>query len=802
MGNMLYFFHPPVPRARGLGGGDSPPRPGRARVAGRRASCSGARVHAYPHSRSQRRRPRDLHWRWTPTPEERLLAQGGEPLASPPAAKAPVEPQAGSGERAARGLGAASDKGARESVPRARPTEPWHRPRHRLLPCRASADADWPGFRGPGPRRRRPRRADRDRLVGYRRRSRYGAGAIGPGLVVASRSRASSSTPRSSAARTRSSPATGCHTGEPVWRHGDAIRFWESNGGAGPRATPALSNGRVYSFGGTGTLNALDAGSGAVVWSRNAAADTRRRRHRAGASPARRSWWATSSSSPSPAGSPPTTSRPASGAGSARKAAAATARRTSRRSAASRRSCCCAERASTSVAPADGTLLWEHKRAAGRQHRAAGADRGRRRPRQPPAISMGGSGIRRLAVAHGPGGWTRRGALDVDGPEALLQRLRRSQGPCLRLRRRHPRVHRPRGRQAQVEGRTLRPRPARPAARPGPAAGAVGGGRAGARRGDARRSSRSSRAFPAIQGKTWNHPVLVGDVLLVRNGEEMAAFRLAPACRASRASFPERTLGVRRARARPATRWRRSWAAITWRPVARLEAHAADERIGKPHAGEIQPGVLAQERQHLALLDGEGRERVAKPRRRPRPDRARRPQLEPGRDRRLELPHEQAADEPGLRRAFPDAVPPPGPPVPPAGAHRGEIDPVGGRDRWSRQCATLHEPARRTTRPAPRSVRRRAARASRSAASSSSCRRRMSAGSGAPSIVAASVCTVAFNGTSGTDDRQRRAVRRGLATRTPRVLGRLACARDHHGSRDVAGSPHCYFWLLVPERVA
>ncbi len=63
-------------------------------------------------------------------------------------------------------------------------------------------------------------------------------------------------------------------TGKEVWSHEDKTRFSEELGGDGPRATPTFADGCVYTLGATGVLNCLDAADGSLAWTRNIADDS------------------------------------------------------------------------------------------------------------------------------------------------------------------------------------------------------------------------------------------------------------------------------------------------------------------------------------------------------------------------------------------------------------------------------------------------------------------------------------------------------------------------------------------------
>ena len=57
--------------------------------------------------------------------------------------------------------------------------------------------------------------------------------------------------------------------GQVLWTHADAARFDGVIAGVGPRATPAIADGRVFTMGATGVLNALDLASGRALWTRS-----------------------------------------------------------------------------------------------------------------------------------------------------------------------------------------------------------------------------------------------------------------------------------------------------------------------------------------------------------------------------------------------------------------------------------------------------------------------------------------------------------------------------------------------------
>ena len=62
-------------------------------------------------------------------------------------------------------------------------------------------------------------------------------------------------------------------TGQEIWAHENHERFFDGQAGAGPRATPTFDAGRLYTFGATGLLSCLDAASGHAIWSRDVTQD-------------------------------------------------------------------------------------------------------------------------------------------------------------------------------------------------------------------------------------------------------------------------------------------------------------------------------------------------------------------------------------------------------------------------------------------------------------------------------------------------------------------------------------------------
>ena len=168
-----------------------------------------------------------FNWRWTPTAEQRLLAR----LKDKPAEQSSMETAAAISQQ----------------------------------------PGDWPGFRGPcrdgrlsGVRIGTDWRQSPPRQV-WRR-------PIGPGwsslTVIGDR--------LFTQEQRGDDEIVVCYDaadGTEVWIHRDATRFSELVAGPGPRATPTFHAGRLYTLGASGRLNCLDAASGKGLWTRDLVAD-------------------------------------------------------------------------------------------------------------------------------------------------------------------------------------------------------------------------------------------------------------------------------------------------------------------------------------------------------------------------------------------------------------------------------------------------------------------------------------------------------------------------------------------------
>jgi outer membrane protein assembly factor BamB len=470
----------------------------------------------------------DLHWRWTETPEQRLLARDREEPSSiasaVPSAAPAVDAKAAIPDSAAPAAPAAP--APRSAAVAETPHAPAHaeEPESLLELPAMPGDAEWPGFRGAG----------RDGIVkGVSVATDWSRTPpvelwrkpIGPGWssFAVYRDLVYTQEQRGDAELVSSYRLT---TGEPVWRHRDAARFWESNGGAGPRGTPTLSDGRLYSFGATGILNALDPRSGAVIWSHNAAADAHKK------IPA----WGFAAS---PLVVDHTVVIAAAGKLAAYDAATGALRWIGPAGGAGYSSpqlsiidgvpqiVLLNGDGAVGVSPADGKLLWKH------DWSGDGIVQ--------PAVLAGGdvligsgsgmdaaNGLRRLGLTRGANGWTVEERWTSSGLKPYFNDFVVHDGyaygfdgsilACVDL---------ADGKRKWKGGRyghgqlvVLRDQ--------GLLLVLSEDGELALVKATPEQFTEIAR-LPALDGKTWNHPVLVGDVLLVRNGQEMAAFRLSPA---------------------------------------------------------------------------------------------------------------------------------------------------------------------------------------------------------------------------------------------------------------------------------
>ena len=58
-------------------------------------------------------------------------------------------------------------------------------------------------------------------------------------------------------------------TGHALWAHTNHVRFSEALGGDGPRATPTIHNGHIYAMGASGILDCLEEATGRLIWTRD-----------------------------------------------------------------------------------------------------------------------------------------------------------------------------------------------------------------------------------------------------------------------------------------------------------------------------------------------------------------------------------------------------------------------------------------------------------------------------------------------------------------------------------------------------